>query len=137
MQNEFMPPLKSAGAQDETLDLRPKFNADGLIPIIAQEAETGQVLMLAWMNAVSLALTLKTRQVTYWSRSRQSLWRKGETSGHVQHLVEILTDCDQDTLLLRVLQTGPACHTHRRSCFYRKIEDGRLRVVSSSEDARN
>ncbi len=101
------------------------WDARGLIPAIAQDAGTGEVLMLAWMNAESLAETLRTGRVTYWSRSRQELWRKGETSGNVQRLVELRIDCDGDALLLRVEQTGPACHTGRRSCFYTAVRDGR------------
>ena len=100
------------------------FNADGLIPAIAQEAETGEVLMLAWMNAEAVARTLETGRVTYWSRSRQAFWAKGETSGHVQNLVEMRVDCDRDCLLMQVRQVGPACHTNRRSCFYTGIRDG-------------
>ena len=100
-----------------------KFDAHGLIPAIAQ-AETGEVLMLAWMNAESLAETLRTGEVTYWSRSRRELWRKGATSGHVQRLVELRLDCDRDSLLLIVDQTGPACHTNRRSCFFTEVRDG-------------
>lgn len=96
------------------------FNADGLVPVIAQDAVSGDVLMMAWMNRETLAETLKTGQVTYWSRSRKAVWRKGESSGHVQRLVEAFVDCDGDTLLLKVDQTGPACHTGARSCFYRK-----------------
>ncbi|MCA3486256.1 MAG: phosphoribosyl-AMP cyclohydrolase, partial [Rhodobacter sp.] len=94
------------------------YDSQGLIPAIAQDHATGEVLMLAWMNATSLARTLETGQVTYWSRSRAELWAKGATSGHVQRLVELRIDCDRDALLLRVDQTGPACHTNRRSCFY-------------------
>ncbi len=101
-----------------------KFNADGLLPAIAQDHATGEVLMLAWMNAQSIAETLETGQVTYWSRSRQSFWRKGESSGHVQKLVDLRIDCDRDCLLLQVDQTGPACHTNRRSCFYTAVRDG-------------
>lgn len=101
-----------------------KFNSDGLVPAIAQDAVSGEVLMLAWMNAESLAETLKTGQVTYWSRSRQELWRKGETSGNVQVLKDLRIDCDRDCLLMLVEQTGPACHTNRRSCFYTAIRDG-------------
>lgn len=101
------------------------WDARGLIPAVAQDAETGEVLMLAWMSAESLAETLRTGQVTYWSRSRGALWRKGETSGNVQRLVEVRIDCDGDALLLRVEQTGPACHTGRRSCFYTAVRDGR------------
>ena len=96
----------------------------GLIPAIAQDQATGEVLMMAWMNAASVAETLATGRVTYWSRSRGELWRKGETSGHIQRLVELRVDCDQDCLLLLVEQAGPACHTNRRSCFYRAVRDG-------------
>jgi len=107
--------------------LTPNFNADGLIAAVAQDAASGEVLMLAWMNAEALKQTLETGRVTYWSRSRQALWTKGETSGHTQHLVEARIDCDQDAIVLRVDQMGAACHTGARSCFYRKIaEDGAL-----------
>lgn len=100
-----------------------KFDARGLIPAIAQSGD-GEDLMLAWMNADSLRETLATGTVTYWSRSRAALWRKGETSGHVQRLVELRIDCDRDCLLLIVDQTGPACHTNRPSCFYTALRDG-------------
>ena len=100
-----------------------RFDAQGLIPAIAQ-ARDGAVLMLAWMNAESLAETLRTGDVTYWSRSRAELWRKGATSGHVQRLVELRVDCDRDCLLLVVDQTGPACHTNRSSCFFTAVRDG-------------
>ncbi len=100
------------------------YNADGLIPAIAQDAENGDVLMLAWMNAEAVARTLESRKVTYWSRSRQAFWIKGETSGNTQRLVELRLDCDRDCLLVRVQQTGPACHTNRRSCFYTGVRDG-------------
>ncbi len=91
------------------------------LPAIAQSAATGQVLMLAWMSRESLELTLATKQVTYWSRSRRKLWRKGETSGHTQRLVEALVDCDGDVVLLKVDQLGPACHTGAPSCFFRQL----------------
>jgi phosphoribosyl-AMP cyclohydrolase len=94
------------------------------------------VLMLAWMNAESLAETLRTGRVTYWSRSRGALWRKGETSGHVQTLVELRIDCDRDTLLLVVDQVGPACHTNRRSCFYTAVRDGAEVVIAEPADLR-
>jgi phosphoribosyl-AMP cyclohydrolase len=97
------------------------FDANGLVPVVAQDAKTGDVLMVAWMNADALAQTLRTGNVTYWSRSRKSLWRKGETSGHTQRLVEAYVDCDGDTLLLKVDQTGPACHTGEPNCFFRKL----------------
>ena len=101
------------------------YNDQGLIPCIAQDAESGDVLMMAWMNAEAVAQTLATGRVTYWSRSRQSFWIKGETSGHIQKLVELRVDCDRDCLLALVHQTGPACHTNRRSCFYTAIIDGK------------
>ena len=101
-----------------------KFDAQGLIPCIAQDADTGDVLMLAWMNAQAVAQTLATGRVTYWSRSRAAFWVKGESSGHTQALVELRLDCDRDCLLALVRQTGPACHTNRRSCFYTALRDG-------------
>ncbi len=107
-----------------------KFNADGLVPAIAQQHDTGEVLMMAWMNRDSIDATLETGRVCYWSRSRATLWRKGETSGHVQSLVEMRLDCDGDTLLLLVDQTGPACHTNRRSCFYRAVRGGKLETIA-------
>ncbi len=117
----FEAPL-TGSEQDETRELRPKFNADGLIAAIAQDADTGDVLMLAWMNEDALRATIETGRGTYWSRSRQALWIKGETSGHTQDVVEIRVDCDQDAVLLKVRQTGGACHTGRASCFYRKLD---------------
>ncbi len=96
----------------------------GLLPVIAQDATSHEVLMLAWMNAEAVARTLASGRVTYWSRSRAAFWVKGETSGHVQELVEMRIDCDRDCLLVLVRQTGPACHTGRRSCFYTGIKDG-------------
>ncbi len=97
------------------------YNDAGLIPAIAQDHETGEILMMAWMNAESILKTLETGQVTYWSRSRQEFWAKGATSGHVQTLMEMRVDCDRDCLLMQVTQIGPACHTGRRSCFYTAI----------------
>ena len=106
------------------------FDAAGLVPAIAQQHDTGEVLMVAWMNREALAETLATGWVCYWSRSRGALWRKGETSGQVQRLVELRVDCDGDTLLLRVEQTGVACHTGRRSCFFRALRpDGGLEEI--------
>jgi len=107
----------------------------GLIPAIAQ-SRAGEVLMLAWMNRVSLAETLRTGDVTYWSRSRAELWRKGATSGHVQRLVELRVDCDRDCLLLIVDQTGPACHTNRPTCFFTAIRDGREVILSEPAERR-
>ena len=105
----------------ETLDTL-KYNADGLIPAIAQQFDTHEVLMMAWMNRTSIEETLETGRVCYWSRSRNRFWRKGESSGQMQVLKEFRIDCDADTILLLVDQTGPACHTGRRSCFYNKVE---------------
>jgi len=101
------------------------YDSKGLIPTIAQDHVTGEVLMMAWMNAESVARTLQTGRVTYWSRSRQAFWVKGESSGHVQRLVDFRLDCDRDCLLMQVEQVGPACHTNRRSCFYTAVRDGR------------
>jgi phosphoribosyl-AMP cyclohydrolase len=109
------------------------FDANGLVPAIAQSDETGEVLMLAYMNAEAVRETLETGHVCYWSRSRARLWRKGESSGHVQHLVELRYDCDNDALLLRVRQTGPACHTNRRSCFFHAVRDGEVTVISEPQ----
>jgi phosphoribosyl-AMP cyclohydrolase len=99
-----------------------KFNQDGLIPAVVQDAETLQVLMVAWMNAETLALTQERREAVFWSRSRQEIWHKGATSGNVQRVREIRYDCDADTLLLLVEPAGPACHTGAASCFYRTLE---------------
>lgn len=96
------------------------FNEDGLVPAIAQDAKTGAVLTMAWMSRETLKTTLETGDVTYWSRARKQVWRKGETSGHTQKLVEAWIDCDGDTLLMKVEQTGPACHTGAPACFFRK-----------------
>ncbi len=101
-----------------------RFDAEGLIPCVAQDAASGEVLMFAWMNAAAVARTLASGRVTYWSRSRAAFWVKGETSGHTQTLVELRIDCDRDCLLALVHQTGPACHTNRRSCFYTAIRAG-------------
>jgi len=107
-----------------------RWNADGLIPAIAQDAENGDVLMLAWMSRESLARTLDQGEAVYWSRSRGRLWKKGEQSGHVQRVTEIRLDCDADTVLLKVEQRGGiACHTGRKCCFYRKLRDGRWESV--------
>ena len=100
------------------------YNDAGLIPCIAQDETSGEVLMMAWMNADAVTRTLETGRVTYWSRSRQSFWIKGETSGHVQELVDLRVDCDRDCLLALVRQKGAACHTNRRTCFYTAVRDG-------------
>jgi len=101
-----------------------RYDAAGLIPCIAQDEGSGEVLMMAWMNAEAVARTLDTGRVTYWSRSRGAFWVKGESSGHVQELVELRVDCDRDCLLAVVRQSGPACHTNRRTCFYTAIRGG-------------
>ncbi len=108
-----------------------KFDDRGLIPAIAQQHDSGEVLMLAWMNADSITETLKQGRVVYWSRSRQAFWRKGDTSGHVQNLIELRYDCDRDCVLLLVDQLGPACHTNRRSCFYTAVRDGESVEISA------
>ncbi|MDR5865804.1 phosphoribosyl-AMP cyclohydrolase [Halomonas koreensis] len=108
-----------------------RFNDDGLIPAIAQQHDSGEVLMMAWMNRQALEETLASGRVCYWSRSRGKLWRKGESSGQQQHLRGAALDCDGDTLLLQVEQTGPACHTGRRSCFYVALEGGQARIASA------
>ena len=109
------------------------FDRDGLVPAIAQQHDTGEVLMVAWMNLASVTETLATGRVCYWSRSRQQLWRKGETSGQTQSLVELRIDCDGDVLLLLVDQSGVACHTGRRNCFFRAVRDGELVVIAEVE----
>ncbi len=107
-----------------------KFDDAGLIPAIAQDADTGRVLMFAWMNREALEHTLQSKRGTYWSRSRQELWIKGDTSGHTQEVVEVRTDCDQDVILLRIRQEGAACHKGYRSCFFRTVDaDGGLTVT--------
>lgn len=126
--------LEQAGLGDsrplaEVLDAIP-WNGDGLIAAIAQQQGSGEVLMLAWMNRAALEETLASGQVCYWSRSRRQLWRKGETSGHRQRLIEARLDCDGDAVLLLVEQQGPACHTGRPNCFYNAIRDGRMSVIS-------
>jgi len=106
-----------------------KFNSDGLIPAIAQQHDSGEILMMAWMNADAVAETLKTGKVCYYSRSRQKLWRKGETSGQQQELIDFRTDCDRDAIVVMVEQTGVACHTGRRSCFSWAARDSEIEVV--------
>jgi len=123
--SSFVFPARTTPAEIELgTTLQPKFGTDGLIPCITQDATSGEVLMFAFMNAESLARTLQTKKATYWSRSRNKLWIKGEESGNVQHVREVRTDCDQDVLLLKVEQAGPAnaaCHNGYKSCFYRKV----------------
>lgn len=116
---------------EEGLALTPKFDRDGLVTCIATDAATGELLMVAHMNAEALAKTIASGEAWYYSRSRQALWRKGESSGHVQRVVEMRVDCDQDAVWIRVEQAGPgACHTGRRSCFYRAVPLGQTGAVS-------
>ncbi|MDG6774458.1 phosphoribosyl-AMP cyclohydrolase [Thiomicrorhabdus sp. ZW0627] len=115
----------------ETLKSQIKFDENGLIPAIAQQYDTKEVLMMAWMNLAALEETLKTGRVCYWSRSRQNYWRKGEESGQIQVLKSLAFDCDGDTILLQVDQTGPACHSGRRSCFYTAVEDNHVEILSN------
>lgn len=107
-----------------------KTDENGLIAAIAQQHDTGEVLMMAYMNEASIRETLDTKQVCYWSRSRQTYWRKGESSGHQQKLVSMYLDCDGDCILLKVDQTGPACHTNRRNCFFFKVENSNVNICS-------
>ncbi len=117
------------GAAENWLDAI-RWNSDGLVPAIAQDADTGDILMMAWMNRESLRLTAEEGQAVYWSRSRGKLWRKGESSGHQQLIRDIRLDCDEDVILLKVEQKGGiACHTGRRSCFYRTLKDGQWQAV--------
>ena len=110
-----------------------RFNTDGLIPCISQQHDTGEVLMMAWMNRASLQETLATGQMCYWSRSRQTLWRKGESSGHRQRLLSLTADCDGDALLAKVDQSGSACHTFRRSCFYVSLGSDGARILADPQ----
>ncbi len=107
-----------------------KYNEDGLIPAIAQQHDTGEVLMMAWMNESSIKESLQTGRVCYWSRSRQKYWRKGEESGQIQYLNSMHFDCDNDTILLQVNQIGPACHTGRKTCFYKLVKDDEVTIDS-------
>ena len=122
---------QDATNQAEAVVAAIRFDANGLVPAVAQQHDSGEVLMLAWMNRAAVAETLATGRVCYFSRSRNALWRKGETSGQVQQLRELRVDCDGDTLLLLVDQEGVACHTGRRSCFYRAARDGALVEISA------
>ena len=135
MDNHFFKQLETL-PQGEQVDLAGalehlRFDDNGLIPAIAQQQETGEILMMAWMNRESLQETLKTGRVCYWSRSRQALWRKGESSGNIQTLIELRIDCDGDTLLCMVDQKGPACHTDRTNCFYLRADDNKLSVIAN------
>ncbi len=134
MDNHFFKTLEplSAGSSLNCSDVIEglRFNDQGLIPVIAQQHDTHEVLMMAWMNKASLEETLATSQMCYWSRSRQALWRKGESSGHRQTLRELRIDCDGDTLLCQVDQQGPACHTNRKHCFYLQVVDAKHVIVT-------
>lgn len=139
MHNEYFKALEDA-KQGDTSPLEAaiehlNFNAEGLIPVIAQQYDTREVLMMAWMNHESILETLKTRHVCYWSRSRQSFWRKGESSGNIQTLKELRIDCDGDTLLCLVDQKGPACHTDRTNCFYLLADDDAVKIISDPESS--
>jgi phosphoribosyl-AMP cyclohydrolase len=125
--------MNQTDTQAEAVLAAIRFDANGLVPAIAQQHDTGEVLMMAWMNAESVRETLATGRVCYFSRSRNRLWRKGESSGQTQHLRQLLVDCDGDTLLLRVHQDGVACHTGRRTCFYRAAGDGGLVEIAAPE----
>jgi len=131
------PTILSHDELEEGTAFAPRFDAQGLVTAVTTEAGSGRVLMVAHMNAQSLALTIETGEVHYWSRSRAKIWKKGESSGEIQKLIEMRTDCDQDVLLLTVEQTGrgAACHTGRKSCFYRivKVDDGAVKLVDSGE----
>ncbi len=118
---QFTPPGEILSDIEESDAFAPRFNGEGLIPVVATDIHTGRLLMLAYMNAEALAKTIETSEAWYWSRSRGALWRKGATSGNTQKVLEIRTDCDQDAIQLVVEQHGPACHTERRACFYRKV----------------
>ncbi|MEO0398389.1 MAG: phosphoribosyl-AMP cyclohydrolase [Pseudomonadota bacterium] len=121
---------------DETAKFAPQYNSDGLIAAVATDADTGRLLMLAWMNEDALARTLETGEAHYWSRSRAELWHKGATSGHIQTVKEVRIDCDQDAIELVVSQAGGACHTGRQSCFYRVVQgDGDKVTLSFNESA--
>jgi phosphoribosyl-AMP cyclohydrolase len=117
--------------REEGLRLDPKYGPDGLITAVATDADTGEMLMLAHMNAEALALTIETNIAHFWSRSRQALWKKGETSGHFLHVQDVRVDCDRDAIWLVVKPVGPACHTGRRSCFYRRVAGDRLEPVGA------
>ncbi len=130
MQEALTPPTLADPAARALLIEAVRFDRDGLVTCVAQQHDSGEVLMVAWMNQAALAETLATGRVTYWSRSRRALWRKGESSGQVQRLVDLRLDCDGDTLLALVDQEGVACHTGRRNCFYRAVRDGELTEIA-------
>jgi phosphoribosyl-AMP cyclohydrolase len=123
-------PTTYSQAAIDTMLAAIQFDAQGLVPAVAQQHDSGEVLMVAWMDRNAVAETMRTGRVCYWSRSRQAPWRKGDTSGHIQTLVELRVDCDGDTLLALVDQTGVACHTGRHNCFFRAIHGGRLEEIA-------
>lgn len=125
----FAPP-GTASELEDGLALTPKFDADGLVTCVATDASSGEVLMVAHMNADALARTIASGEAWYFSRSRRALWKKGETSGHTQRVVEMRVDCDQDAILIKVEQSGGACHTGRRSCFYRAVPLGKTGAIA-------
>ncbi len=133
MNENATPAPERAGAQADAVLAAVCFDANGLVPAIAQQHDTGEVLMMAWMNADAIRETLATNRVCYYSRSRSRLWRKGESSGQTQHLRELRVDCDGDTLLLLVQQDGVACHTGRHNCFFRAARDGELVEIAAPE----
>ncbi len=124
-------PISTQKPLQEAID-QLTFDQQGLIPAIAQEHSTGEILMMAWMNKAALLETLSSKQVCYWSRSRQTLWRKGETSGCTQELIQLRFDCDGDTILLQVKQKGPACHTGRSSCFYWHVDTNHITLTNNT-----
>jgi len=127
-----MPKTYPQAAIDKMLAVL-QFDAQGLVPAIAQQHDTGEVLMMAYMDRNAVVETMSTGRACYWSRSRQAPWRKGDTSGHIQQLVELRVDCDGDTLLVEIEQTGVACHTGRHNCFFRAIRDGELTEIAPIE----
>jgi len=131
-----MPGAETALCSDDVIEQTIQamsFNNEGLVPAIAQQHDSGEILMMAWMNADSIRETLRNGRICYWSRSRSKLWRKGESSGQVQTLMDFRWDCDADTILLRVDQQGVACHTGRRNCFYNAITDGQISIIADPE----
>jgi len=136
MQEQTVETIMSETLSDATIDEvvnALKYNDDGIIPAISQQHDTGEILMMAWMNKDSVAETLRTRRVCYWSRSRKKLWRKGESSGQVQTLKDFRWDCDADTVLMQVHQEGVACHTGRRNCFYLAVRDDAVVEIADVE----
>ena len=138
---DLFPKIEDKTAREEGDIFAPAFDAHGLLPVIVTSAETGEVLMFAYMNAEALALSIETGEACYWSRSRKALWRKGETSGNTQHIVEMRTDCDQDVLWLKVTMegSGACCHTGRVSCFYRSVplgKDGDRSLIPTNAERR-